>query len=114
MMNITVMLVDDHTIMREGLRALLSKASDLEVVALAANGLEAINNASEWNPDVIVMDLSMPDMGGVEATRKIVETNPNAKILALSMVLDKKCVVESLKAGAKRPRFQALHHAPFI
>jgi len=100
-MNITVMLVDDHTIQREGLRALLSKASDLEIVAQVANGNEAIDNAIERNPDVIVMDLDMPDMGGVEATRRISEINSNAKILALSMVLDKRCVVESLKAGVK-------------
>ncbi|MRR59254.1 MAG: response regulator transcription factor [Deltaproteobacteria bacterium] len=101
MTNIKVMLVDDHTIMREGLRALLSKAGDLEIVAMAANGIEALDTAIELNPDVIVMDLAMPDKGGVEATRKIIETNPNAKILALSMALDKKCVMEGLKAGAK-------------
>jgi len=100
-MNITVMLVNNHTILREGLRALLSKASNLEIVALAANGIEALDKSIESNPDVIVMDLVAPDMGRVEATRKIVEINPNAKILTLATILDKRCVVESLKAGAK-------------
>ncbi|MRR50593.1 MAG: response regulator transcription factor [Rhodocyclaceae bacterium] len=100
-MKITVMLVDGHTILREGLQSLLSKAGDLEIVALAANSIEAIDNAIEWNPDVIVKDLAMPDIGGVEATRRIGQINPDAKILALSMVAEKRCVVESLKAGAK-------------
>ncbi|NVN93545.1 MAG: response regulator transcription factor [Desulfuromonadales bacterium] len=100
-MSIKVLLVDDHKIMREGLKALLSKATDIEVVAQAANGVEAIQKTADYCPDVIVMDLTMPKMGGIEATRRIVATNPDIKTLALSMVMDRSCVVECLKAGAK-------------
>lgn len=100
-MNIRVLLVDDHKIMRDGLKALLAKATDIEVVAEAANGNEALQKALESRPDVIVMDLTMPEMGGIEATRRIVASNPDMKILTLSMVIDKSCVVECLKAGAK-------------
>lgn len=100
-MSIRVLLVDDHKIMREGLKALLAKAPDIEVVAQAADGLEAIQKAAEHSPDVIVMDLTMPKMGGIEAIRRIAGVNPGIKALALSMVMDRSCVVESLKAGAK-------------
>lgn len=100
-MNIRVLLVDDHTIMREGLKALLVRAADIQVVAQAADGVEAIQQAAEHAPDVIVMDLTMPNMGGIEATRRITAANPENRILALSMVMDRSCVVESLKAGAR-------------
>lgn len=100
-MSINVLLVDDHKIMREGLKSVLAKASDIKVVAQASNGLEAVQKAVECSPDVIVMDLTMPEMGGIEATRRIVAANSSMKIIILSMVLDKNCVVECLKAGAK-------------
>lgn len=100
-MTIKVLLVDDHQIMREGLQALLEHARDIEVVAQAANGLEALQQYPACQPDVVVMDLTMPEMGGIEATRKLVERHPEACVLALSMVLDRSCVAESLKAGAK-------------
>lgn len=100
-MSIRVLLVDDHTIMREGLKALLASATDIQVVAQAADGVEAVRMAAEHAPDVIVMDLTMPNMGGIEATRRIAAASPGIRILALSMVMDRSCVVESLKAGAK-------------
>ena len=100
-MSINVLLVDDHKIMREGLKSVLAKYSDIKVVAQASNGLEAVQKAVECGPDVIVMDLSMPVMGGFEATRRIVAANSSMKIIILSMVLDKNCVVECLKVGAK-------------
>jgi DNA-binding NarL/FixJ family response regulator len=100
-MAIKVLLVDDLKIMREGLKTLLDSSGDIEVVAQAANGEEALTEAEKCRADVIVMDLTMPKMGGIEATRKILAGNPTAKILALSMVLDKSCLVASLKAGAK-------------
>lgn len=100
-MSIKVQLVDDHKIMREGLKSLLDRAADIEVVAQAANGIEALQRAEECCPDVVVMDLTMPEMGGIEATRRIVAAHPEIKVLALSMIQDKSCVVESLKAGAK-------------
>ena len=100
-MNIKVLLADDHKIMRDGLKAILDKAEDIEVVAEAEDGNEAVRKALETRPDVIVMDLTMPQMGGIEATRCIIKVEPSARILALSMLQEKSCVVESLKAGAK-------------
>ena len=100
-MSIRVLLVDDHTIMREGLKSLLDQATDIEVVAQAANGVEALHKVEECCPDVVVMDLTMPQMGGIEATGRIVAAHPDIKVLALSMIQDKSCVVECLKAGAK-------------
>ena len=100
-MSINVLLVDDHKIMREGLMSMIAKATDIEVVAQAANGIEAVQKAVENCPDVIVMDLTMPKLGGIEATRRIVAANSSMKILVLSMIIDKSCVIECLKAGAK-------------
>lgn len=100
-MSIKVLLADDHKIMRDGLKALLEKAEDIDVVDEAADGSESVRKALEERPDVIVMDLTMPGMSGIEATRRIVEADPDARILALSMLQDRGCVVESLKAGAK-------------
>jgi len=100
-MSINVLLVDDHKIMREGLVSMLAKATDIEVVAQAANGIEAVQKAVEYCPDVIVMDLTMPELGGIEATRRIVAANSSMKVLVLSMVIDKNCVIECLKSGAK-------------
>lgn len=99
-MNIRVLLVDDHKIMREGLKALLAREQTMEVVAEAANGREAVRKADELLPDVVVMDLTMPEMNGIEAIRQIVAAHPGVRTLALSMVLDRACVVETLKAGA--------------
>ena len=72
-MKIKVLLVDDHQIMREGLQSLLEQAEDIEVVAQAANGIEALQQYPECRPDVVVMDLTMPVMGGIEATKKIIK-----------------------------------------
>lgn len=100
-MSIRVLLVDDHKIMREGLKSLLDQATDIDVVAQASNGAEALHKIEECCPDVVVMDLTMPQMGGIEATGRIVAAHPGIKVLALSMIEDKSCVVECLKAGAK-------------
>lgn len=98
-MSIRVMLVDDHRIMRDGLRSLLQNEEGIEVVGEAADGREAVTLAGELLPDVIVMDLTMPGMSGTEATAEIMAAMPDTKVLALSMVLDRGCVVEALKAG---------------
>jgi DNA-binding NarL/FixJ family response regulator len=100
-MSIRVLLVDDHLIMREGLKLLLLNSNSIEVVAEASNGQEAVRLASESLPDVVVMDLTMPVMGGIEAARQIVMAHPDMKILVLSMVADESCIEESLKAGVK-------------
>jgi DNA-binding NarL/FixJ family response regulator len=101
MMSIRVLLVDDHLIMREGLKLLLLNSSSIDVVAEASNGQEAVRLATESLPDVVVMDLTMPVMGGIEAARQIVAAHPDMKILVLSMVADESCIEESLKAGVK-------------
>lgn len=100
-MNINVLLADDHRIVRQGLRALLEKEGDIEVVSEASNGREAVQFAAEVTPDVVVLDIAMPDMNGIEAARRIIADNPAARILALSMLGDKRFVIEMFSAGAK-------------
>lgn len=100
-MSIKVLLADDHQIMRDGLIALLARAEDIQVVAEAADGNEAVQKALAATPDVVVMDLNLPGISGIEASRRILAANPEQRILALSMLQDKGCVVESLKAGAR-------------
>jgi DNA-binding NarL/FixJ family response regulator len=100
-MNIKVLLVDDHKIMRDGLVSLLACAEDIDVVAEASGGGEAVEKALEHSPDVVVMDLTLRDMGGIEATRRIMAKNPRIRVLVLSMLMDRNCVLESLDAGAR-------------
>jgi len=100
-MTINILLADDHKIMREGLKSLLGADEDIKVIAEASDGREAVQKALENHPDVIVMDMTMPEMSGIEATQQIVAANPDARILALSMIKDKSCVLECLKSGAK-------------
>jgi DNA-binding NarL/FixJ family response regulator len=100
-MNTKIMLVDDHSIMREGLKALLGRIPDIEVVAEASTGRECLQKADEFSPDVIVMDLNMPEMDGIEATRTLLGDYPHIKVLVLSMLLDKSHVIDTLKAGAR-------------
>ena len=95
-----VLLADDHRIVREGLRSLLADESDIEVVAEADNGRRAIELTDELTPDVVVMDVGMPELNGIEATRRILASRPEAKVIALSMHSDRRFVAEMLKAGA--------------
>ena len=99
-MSIRVIIADDHKIMRDGLRSLIEKQQNMEIIGEAADGKTTVSLALKLSPDVIVMDVSMPDMNGIEATRKIIEKSPGVKILALSMYSDKKFVAEMLSAGA--------------
>ncbi len=96
-----VLLVDDHAILREGLRALLSTEDDLEVVGEAADGETAIELARQLNPDVVVMDIGLLRISGVEATRKIVEADPRVRVIGLSIHDDRHFVSAMLAAGAK-------------
>jgi len=99
-MTMKILIVDDHAIVRQGLRALIDKEEDMEVTAEAATGAEAIRLARECRPDVIVMDISMPDVNGIDATKSITAESPLVRVLALSMESDRRFVVEVLKAGA--------------
>lgn len=99
-MGIRIILADDHKIMREGLKALLEKQQDIEVVAEADNGLEVIRLTKKIKPDIVIMDIGMPELNGIEATRQIAADVPGVKVIALSMHSDKRFVIEMLKVGA--------------
>ncbi len=99
-MSTTILLVDDHRIVREGLRTLLGQQPDLEVVGEAADGRDAVTQTRLLRPDVIVMDIAMPELNGVEATRLILAELPATRIVALSMYADRRFVAEILRAGA--------------
>ncbi|MDX2434457.1 MAG: response regulator transcription factor, partial [Desulfobacterales bacterium] len=99
-MSIRVLIADDHKIMLAGLRSLLEKQTDFEVVGEADNGRKAVQMAQEKTPDVVVMDVSMPDLNGIEATKQIIESLPDTRVIALSMHSDKRFVMGMLRAGA--------------
>jgi DNA-binding NarL/FixJ family response regulator len=100
MKSIKTMLADDHTIVREGLRALLSADSDIEVVGEAHNGREAVSMAEALRPDVVVMDIAMPLLNGLEATKQILAGNPDIKVLILSAHSDDAYIDRVLAVGA--------------
>jgi DNA-binding NarL/FixJ family response regulator len=99
MSKIRVMIVDDHALVREGISALLKMYQDVEVVGEASDGSEAIDNAARLKPDVILMDIAMPGLGGLEATVEIKKRNPEFKIIVLSQYDDKEYVSRFLKAN---------------
>lgn len=96
-----ILVVDDHTLFREGLMALLGKVRDMLVVGGAAHGVEAIAQATALSPDVILMDIQMPTMNGIEATRQILQARPKTGIIVLTMVEDDDAVFAALCAGAR-------------
>jgi two-component system, NarL family, response regulator NreC len=98
---IRVLLADDHAVVRQGFRLILSAQSGIEVVCEAGNGREAVELALKHHPDVAVIDVSMPELNGIEATRRILEQCPHTRILALSMHKDAVYVREILRAGAR-------------
>lgn len=99
MAKIRVLIADDHALMREGIRALLRATDDIEVVGEAADGDGAIREAARLDPDVILMDVAMPGLGGLEATLSIRKERPSAKILVLTQYVDREYVARFLKAG---------------
>lgn len=115
-MKTKILLVDDHKILRDGIRSLVKEYDDIEVVGEAADGRAAIRLVKEFSPDVVVMDISMPELNGIDATRKILADHPGVKIIALSMHYDKQFVSEIFKAGVsgyliKDSAFDELEHA---
>jgi DNA-binding NarL/FixJ family response regulator len=97
---IKIILADDHKIVRQGLRTLLEKETDLQVVAEADDGRMAVRLARELSPEVVIMDVSMPDLNGIEATRQVIAEAPGVKVIGLSMHSDRRFVMNMLKAGA--------------
>jgi DNA-binding NarL/FixJ family response regulator len=99
-MSIRIILADDHTIVRHGLSKLLQQEKDMEVIAQAKDGHTTVELVKEMSPDIVVMDIGMPDLNGIDATRQIVRDHPKVKIIGLSMHSGRKFVEEMLKAGA--------------
>ena len=97
---IRVLIVDDHAVVRSGLAQFLETTDDIELVATAANGIEALARVEEFGPDVVLMDLSMPEMNGIEATREIVQHHPSSRVLVLTSFSDQTRILDALEAGA--------------
>lgn len=99
MKRISVLMVDDHKLMRVGLRMLLDESKDIEVIAEAENAKEAVEKAKTLKPNVVLMDIGLPDINGIEASKKILFENPNQKILILTSHIDEKEVMDALNIG---------------
>src|SRR5580698_3057738 len=99
MAKVRILLVDDHAIMRDAVAGMLATHEGTEVVGVASTGREAVESVARLMPDVVVMDIAMPDLNGVEATRKIVASDPKIKVIALSAHTDRQFVLAILEAG---------------
>lgn len=98
---IRILMADDHTLFRDGMRALFGTLPDTELVGEAANGNEAVAKAEELQPDVVLMDIQMPDLNGVEATRQIVQTSPHIGVIIVTMFEDDDSLFATMRAGAR-------------
>jgi two-component system response regulator NreC len=98
---IHILLADDHAVVRQGFKMILAAQPDMEIVGEAGNGREALDLAGQLQPDVIVMDVAMPELNGIEATRRVADVSPRTRVLALSMHKDSVYVREILRAGAR-------------
>ncbi|HEY2018530.1 MAG TPA: response regulator transcription factor [Bryobacteraceae bacterium] len=96
-----ILLADDHAVVRQGFKMILSAQTDMEIVGEAGNGREAVDLAEQLKPDVVVMDVSMPELNGIEATRRLATSVPHTRVVALSMHKDSVYVREILRAGAR-------------
>ena len=100
-MTINILLADDHTIVRDGLRALLEANPEIKVIGDAANGIQVVSQAKELQPDVVIMDISMPELNGIDATRQILESSPKICVIILSMLGTADHVFHALQVGAR-------------
>ena len=98
---IRLFIADDHELFREGLRSLLSREKDIEIVGSASDGLEAVNAARQLRPEVVLMDVTMPNMNGIQATEKICSEFPDIAVIVISMHNDRRFIAEAMKAGAR-------------
>jgi DNA-binding NarL/FixJ family response regulator len=98
---IRVFIADDHTLFRDGLRALFNSVEDIELVGEAANGEEAVSGVAEVQPDVVLMDIKMPGLNGIEATRRIVSTSPHLGVIVVTMLEDDDSVFAAMRSGAR-------------
>src|SRR6202167_1117615 len=101
MKRIRILLADDHAVVRQGFKMILGEQPDMEIVGEAGNGREALQLAESLKPDLVVMDVAMPELNGIEATRRMIDVAPHARVLALSMHKDSVYVREILRAGAR-------------
>src|SRR5947207_3420149 len=101
MKRIRILLADDHAVVRQGFKMILAAQADMEIVGEAGNGREAVEAAENLKPDVVVMDVAMPELNGIEATRRLAVSSPRTRVLALSMHKDSVYVREILRAGAR-------------
>jgi two-component system response regulator NreC len=115
-MNLKIMLADDHKVLLEGLNALISRIEGLSVAGTAFTGHEALRLADEIKPDIVIMDIAMPGMNGIEATRRMLSNHPEIKVIALSVHSEGRYVMEMIRAGAsgyvlKECAFEEIHRA---
>jgi two-component system, NarL family, response regulator NreC len=113
-MNIHILLADDHTILRAGLKMMLNAQPDMEVVGEAQDGRQAVHEAQRLHPDIILMDITMPDMNGIEATRQVKKQLPDVKVLILTMHENEEYVFQALRAGASGYMLKEAAHTDLI
>jgi DNA-binding NarL/FixJ family response regulator len=111
---VCVLIADDHPLFRDGLRALLASAPGVELVGEATTGEEAVSLAADLQPDVVVMDVQMPGIGGIEATRRIVRDGPNIRILVVTMFEDDGTVFQAMRAGARGYVLKGANYAEMV